>query len=211
MIWQQQKQLNRLVQDLDYPQVIAISGIMLLNVLFSSPSLARSWQSSSAGQGAIYVTGTLLESPCNMTMDSIYQDVQMGAVTTEYLKYLGEEANIAYFTLRLENCEREPTHAYDWITGGLSWSRNEPAIAVGFSATTIPSMPNYIAVTGASGIALKLSHISGEDIRLNEREKPELLIPGQNELTYKLTLVRAPYALTPGAWRAVIHFNMFYL
>ncbi len=44
-------------------------------------------------------------------------------------------------------------------------------------------------------------------VRLGARNKPILLTPGQNTLTYTVTPVRTPATLSAGAYRAAIDFT----
>jgi len=71
-------------------------------------------------------------------------------------------------------------------------------------------MPNYAAVTGVRGLALKLTHSDGREVRFNKPATPQLLNPGLNTLDYNVTLVRTTGPLDPGPWWAVLNFNTFY-
>nr|WP_230085781.1 MULTISPECIES: fimbrial protein [unclassified Providencia] len=71
-------------------------------------------------------------------------------------------------------------------------------------------MPNYARVNGAQGIGLVLSDSQGQTLPLGQESNPILLASGQDKLTYYVTPVRTTGPLEPGAYSALIAFEMIY-
>ncbi|MCB6146104.1 hypothetical protein LHK12_16815 [Providencia rettgeri] len=61
-----------------------------------------------------------------------------------------------------------------------------------------------------SGIGLQLSNAARSPINLGEYSTPQLVSPGQNQLTYYVTPVRTSAQLNAGAYQALIRFQVSY-
>ncbi|SQI34317.1 Fimbria A protein precursor [Serratia plymuthica] len=79
-----------------------------------------------------------------------------------------------------------------------------------FIAPADADNPELVKVHGASGLALRISDDRGRDIRLGSRGAPLALAVGQNALNYRITPERTRAPLLPGAYAAVVDFQLSY-
>lgn len=185
------------------------AAALMTGLLFSISAEAAD-NGKTEGYGQIYVTGALLAGACGLKMESEAQDVWLGEISTATLLHAGDEGAPVPVELYLTGCLPVPAFSVDSRTGNRIWSRSEPAVSVSFYAPVAPEMPAYIQASGVSGLAIRLSDAAGKTVRLNERNAPSLIYPGDNALRYTLTPVRTSAPLLPGAWRAVINFGVSY-
>lgn len=159
--------------------------------------------------GTLYVTGALTESACRLAMSSAYQTVNLGTVGTGQLLYEGQAGTPVVVQLRLEDCLSSESRARNQL-GDLLWSPDMPAMKIRFLARGDSQDPGLAAVTGAKGIGLQLSDASRHPILLGQYSAPQLVSPGQNQLTYYVTPVRTTAGLNAGAYHALIRFQVSY-
>ncbi|HBT4732670.1 TPA: type 1 fimbrial protein [Klebsiella quasipneumoniae subsp. similipneumoniae] len=160
--------------------------------------------------GLLHVRGALTESACHLAMDSAWQEVDMGTTATGALKKPGDQGTPVRVEIRLEDCLPSPTSVRDAWSGDLLWSRDQPSVTVSFVAPGELSNPGLVRVTGASGLALRLTDRLHRSVRLNGEGHPLLLEPGDNTLFYYIAPERTPAPLVAGAWQALIHFRLNY-
>lgn len=186
------------------------AALLMAGLIFStSPMAADNWKTEGA-HGQIYVTGALLAGACGLRMDSEAQDIWLGETSTATLRRAGDEGTSVPVELHLTGCLPVAASSVDSRTGNRTWSHGEPAVSVSFYAPVAPEMPAFILANGVSGLAVHLRDAAGKTVRLNERNAPSLVYPGDNTLRYTLTPVRTPAPLLPGAWRAVVNFGVNY-
>lgn len=160
--------------------------------------------------GLLHVRGALTESACRLAMDSAWQEVDMGTTATGALKKPGDQGTPVRIEIRLEDCLPSPTSVRDAWSGDLLWSRDQPSVTVSFVAPGELFNPGLIRVTGASGLALRLTDRLQRAVRLNGEGHPLLLEPGGNTLFYYIAPERTAAPLVVGAWQALIHFRLNY-
>lgn len=160
--------------------------------------------------GVLHVYGTLTESPCRLEMDSAWQAVSLGNTATARLQKAGDRSAPVAFTLRLRDCRALASRSRDDRSGSMLWSRDQPAVSVRFIAAADDDSPRLLAVRGVSGVALRLQDALGRDVRLGQRGRPLLLVPGQDTLRYTLNAERTAAPLRAGAWHALIGVGMEY-
>lgn len=167
------------------------------------------WQVDGAN-GVLYVSGSLTESPCRLSMTSAYQSVALGNTETANLPAVGAKGQPIPFHIELLDCLEVNTSVENRRTGQTAWSPTQPAVKVRFLAPTVPFMPALVKVNGAQGLGLAISTRQGQVLPLNEASNPVLLASGQDVLTYYVTPVRTASVLQPGAYSALIAFEMLY-
>ncbi|EMC9752128.1 type 1 fimbrial protein [Enterobacter cloacae] len=160
--------------------------------------------------GLLHVRGALTESACRLAMDSAWQEVDMGITATGALKKPGDQATPVRVEIRLEDCLPSPTSVRDAWSGDLLWSQELPSVTVNFVAPGELFNPGLVRVTGASGLALRLTDRLHRSVRLNGEGHPLLLEPGGNTLFYYIAPERTSAPLVAGAWQALIHFRLNY-
>lgn len=160
--------------------------------------------------GMLHVHGELTESACSLEMVSARQEVWLGNTGSAHFQQPGDRGTPVAFELTLKDCLRAPASSRDAWSGALAWSGSQPTVSVAFMAPTDADAPMLVKVTGVSGLGLQLADSGGQPVRLGVRNKPRLLSPGQNTLSYTVTPVRTPATLGVGAYRAVIDFRLYY-
>ncbi|SPZ57084.1 PAP fimbrial minor pilin protein precursor [Serratia quinivorans] len=160
--------------------------------------------------GVLLVYGALTESACRLEMTSARQDIWLEDTGTGRLQQTGDRGRPQAVELRLRDCLRSSTHQRDERTGVVSWSHNQPAVTVGFSAPSDQDNPQLVKAQGVSGLGLRVQDFRGRDVRLGSRGEPLLLMPGQNALTYTVTPERTAAPLVAGAYRATLDFRLSY-
>lgn len=160
--------------------------------------------------GTLYVSGSLTESPCRLAMTSAYQSIDLGNTETADLKAIGDKGQPIPFQIELRDCIETPTSLKNVQTGQTAWSSDQPAVKIRFTAPVVPLMPQLARVEGAQGLGLEISEPSGKALPLSQQSNPVLLTPGQETLTYYVRPVRTESNLLPGAYSALISFEMIY-
>ena len=160
--------------------------------------------------GLLHVHGALTESACRLSMDSAWQDVDLGTTATGRLGKPGDRGTTVRIEIRLEDCLSSGTSVSDAWSGGLIWSQEQPSVTVSFVAVSEPFNPELVSVSGASGFALRLNDRLHRAVRVNSEGQPLLLDPGGNTLFYYLTPERTAAPLVVGAWQALIHYRLHY-
>lgn len=143
-------------------------------------------------------------------MTSAYQAVELGNTETAELKKIGDRGRPTAFHLELQDCIEVSTALQNTRTGQTAWSSTQPAVKIRFIAPTVPWMPDFAKVMGIQGMGLVLSDTAGQTLPLNENSNPELLPSGQSTLTYYVSPVRTALQMQPGAYSALISFEMYY-
>lgn len=160
--------------------------------------------------GEIHVRGTLTEAPCTLDMASAWQEVSLGDVPAYHLRKPGNQAEPVPFTLLFRDCIRSQGVLYDQRTDTPTWSEMQPIVTVSFVAPADTYFPEMLAVSGISGLALKVTDQQKNTIRLGSRGRPQFLEFPQGQLTYYVTPVRTPEKLSEGHFRAVMDFRVNY-
>jgi type 1 fimbria pilin len=159
--------------------------------------------------GTLQVQGALTESACRLDMSSAWQTVVLETLGTGQVQRLGQQGTPVAVQLRLEDClsgeSRNPNQL-----GRLLWGPTMPAMKIRFLAPADNADPRLVKVQGAQGIALAVSDVQRQPVTLGEFSSPQLLSPGQNQLTYYITPVRTSAGLMAGAYQALIRFQLSY-
>lgn len=160
--------------------------------------------------GLLHVYGQLVDSPCQISMDSLEQTVSLGTLASADLSYPGARSQPVKFTVRLHGCLVASGHLWDAYTDSTTWGANQPVVSVSFTAPADFSDPSLMKLAGVEGIALRMTDSRGHDVRLGSSGVPQLLTPGENALTWMVQAERVPGPLTPGSFRAIANFEMSY-
>lgn len=177
--------------------------------LIAAPAFADNWDVDGE-HGVLHVYGTLTESPCSLEMGSAWQSVDLGNTGTAQLRQAGDRAVPVPVQLRLRDCQSVTARNRDDRSGSLLWSHSQPAVSVSFTAPGDMNNPQLVAVTGVSGLGLRMADRYGQDVRLGGRGKPVLLTPGQDTLTYTIIPERTAAPLRAGAWHALVNIGLEY-
>lgn len=185
------------------------SWLLGLMLILPQAKAVDNWNVEGA-HAVLRVYGALTESACRLEMDSSYQDIQMGETGTAQLRRMGDRGTAIAFNLRLKDCLRAATSIRDEQTGGLTWSPNQPSLAMTFLSALDENNPQLIKAQGISGMGLRLEQSDGQSVALGHRNKALILAQGKNTLSYKLTPERTSCPLVVGNYTAVVDFRLNY-
>ncbi|WP_299999182.1 fimbrial protein [uncultured Cedecea sp.] len=160
--------------------------------------------------GQLYVHGSLTESPCQLTMESMSQLVDVGNLETADFKKIGSQGKPVPFKLELIDCIDAPTALINRRTNTVSWSTDQTGVKVRFVSPAVPFYPELIKLNGIEGIGLQLSDDKGNVLPLGQNSAPQVVGPGQGTLSYYLTPIRVSDSLRPGAYNALVSFELVY-
>ncbi|MBP6120839.1 MULTISPECIES: fimbrial protein [Providencia] len=160
--------------------------------------------------GVIHVSGALTENPCRLAMDSSNQSVSLGNISFANLNQSTGWGRQVPFQIELLDCLEVQTELQNFQMGQSVWSTTQPAVKVRFIAPTVPQYTDIIRVNGIQGLGLQVMNVAGQVLPIGKDSNPMLIASGQNRLTYYVTAVRTSGPLIPGAFSALIAFEMLY-
>lgn len=198
-----------------YALVMALTALMVPLSLMVMLWLLPPAQAADNGQvdgahGVLHVHGALTESACRLEMASAYQAVSLGNTATAQLAQAGDRGVPVNVRLLLRDCLRTPSNNRDEHNGNREWSTQQPAVSVSFIAPADADNPALVKVRGAAGLALRITDERGKDVRLGSRGAPLALAVGQQALNYTVAPERTRVPLVPGAYAAVVDFQLSY-
>lgn len=163
-----------------------------------------------ADTGTLFVYGDLQENTCRMTMDSAWQDVDLGSTARADMRLIGKAAKPVTVKIYLRDCPELANWSSNMTPMTTTMSGLQPPYKARFIAVADESNPELIKVTGASGIGLRLRDSQGETVKLSRASDSILLNPGQDEVVFTLQPERTGAQLVAGPYSAVINFSMIY-
>lgn len=185
----------------------AVSSVVMLA---GSETCAASLENVDGEHGTLTVTGQLVDSPCQMSMESRDQSIDLGTLASAELAYPGARSQPVHFEVRLQGCLVASGHMRDSQTDSTTSGKNQPVVDMAFTAPADFSDPSLMKLSGVEGIALRLTDNHNRDVRLGSHGIPQLLAPGDNSLHWKVVAERVPGRLVPGAFRAITDFRLSY-
>lgn len=160
--------------------------------------------------GSLYVHGDLQENTCRMTMDSAWQDVDLGSTTRADVSLLGTSTKPITVTIYLQDCPEIGSRSTNITPMTTTVSTQQPPYKARFVAVADESNPDLIKVMGATGIGLRMRDSRGETVMLSRTGDSLLLNPGQDQVVFTLQPERTAALFSPGPYHAVINFSMIY-
>jgi len=144
------------------------------------------------GHGSVTFSGSVIESPCSINPDSVYQDVPLGQISTVTLKD-GGTSDPRPFQIKLENCTVATAAA---VTATFSG----PESATGLLGMTGTVKGASIAITDGTGAVLKLGSPSAKQV----------LQTGYNTLSFSAYVQGDGKDVTPGEFQSIADFTLAY-
>lgn len=160
--------------------------------------------------GQLYVHGDLVENTCRLSMDSAWQDVDMGSISRADVSTLGEISKKIVVKLYLHDCPELASRSTNITPMTTTVSTQQPPYKARFVAVADDSNPDLIKVVGASGIGLRLRDNHGQAVNLSQTSDSHLLNPGQDQVVFTLEPERTNALFTPGPYHALVNFSMIY-
>jgi len=160
--------------------------------------------------GELQVFGAMTEGACRLDMTSAWQAVDLGNIALPELARVGDQGTPVAVVLKLRDCLRSPTEGLDTHSGTRTWDAIQPVVSVTFLAAADPDNPQLVKAAGVSGIGLRITDSQHRNIRLGERDVPQLVNTGDDELVYWVAAERTAAPLRPGNYRVVINLSLDY-
>lgn len=160
--------------------------------------------------GTLYVHGDLQENTCRMTMDSAWQDVDLGSTARADVNLLGKAAKPVTVKIYLHDCPELANWSTNITPMTTTLSSMQPPYKARFMAAADETNPDLIKVVGASGIGLRLRDSRGDTVKMSQMGDSILLNPGQDEVTFTLQPERTAAMFVAGPYYAVVNFSMIY-
>lgn len=159
---------------------------------------------------SITVKGALVESTCVLDMASADQTITLSDIPKYELYQFGQDGQAIPFQLKLRDCGstgntvRDPNHG-----NNLTWLPDQQAVF--FTFYSEQQRNGLIKPIGnAQGIALRLEDRLHRSIALGQKSYLQILNQGDNNLVFYVIPQRTNEPLMPGAFSAVVNFQLTY-
>jgi len=172
-------------------------------------------QNNSPETAKIHFIGGLLTTPCALSVDSTYQQVDLGQISVKNFRNAGDRSPGVTFTLRFQDCLMG-AHAYESDIGhsgysdGNQFSTGEQIVSLTFTGNTVVFNPDLLKLNGAQGVGLRLSDSRGMQIPINKTMHNQYLNPGDNELRFSASLEATQKYVRADAFDAIVNINIHY-
>lgn len=160
--------------------------------------------------GLIHVHGSLVDSPCSLSLDTADQHIDIGMLSAGSFSKPGAEGQPVPFHFDLRDCVPIAGHQMQEWTEVRTADKKRPVVSMRFISPADPDMPSLIKLNGVQGIALKISDEKAQTVSPNGESSPRLLYSGDNRLVWYLTPVRTMGEITPGEFNATIKVSIEY-
>ena len=157
-------------------------------------------QAADQGHGTVTFKGSIIDSPCSISADTVDQVVPLGQISNAALDNEGTSTPVD-FNIKLEDCA---------IT-------TKDSVQVTFSGAADQTDPTMLALTGtASGAGIVIA-TDGQQLDLGTASPAQKLGDGSNTLTFAAYLkgdkkesIGASSPVVPGDFTSVANFTLAY-
>ncbi|MBB6117919.1 type 1 fimbria pilin [Rahnella inusitata] len=170
-------------------------SLMAVAIILGMSSLAHADQ----GHGKVTFTGSIIDSPCSISPESIDQTVDLGQISNAALKDSGQSTP-KNFSIKLENC-----------SFGTPEAKNK--VQVTFTGMESAAGNGLLGITGnAKGASVAITDGSGTVIQLGQPTKEQALQNGNNNLNFAAYMQGDgdTATITEGDFQAVTDFTLAY-
>lgn len=172
---------------------------MKLNKLIVALGMVMAAGSANAadqGHGTITFTGSIIDSPCSITAESVNQTVELGQISNSALNQ-GLTSAPKEFSIELEQCDASK------LTSGAS---------VAFTGATTGSNSEMLSITGtAKGAGIVITDRSGSPLKLDgTASATQEINDGSNKLTFAAYVQANGESVTPGDFSSTADFTLSY-
>ena len=165
-------------------------------ILLGMSSLANA---ADQGSGKVTFTGSIIDSPCSITPESVDQTVDLGQISKVALEN-GGKSTPRNFSIDLENC-----------SFGTPAATNK--VQITFTGMESAANNGLLGITGtASGASVAITDGSGAVIELGQPSKEQALQDGNNSLSFAAYVQGdgASATITEGDFQSVADFTLAY-
>lgn len=172
--------------------------IAFIAAFITGALMANANAATDQGHGKVTFTGSIIDSPCSISPDSIDQTVSLGEVSDVALKANGNSGTSVprNFEIKLENCDVTTLKSVETTFTGAEGAND-----------------GSLGITGtAKGASIILTNGDGEQIKLGDASAPRTLQNGDNTLLFSAYLQGdgASATVTPGDFTSVADFTLSY-
>ena len=168
------------------------------SVLCLALSLAAFSQCSMAKDGTINFTGSIVESPCVVSRDTQYQDVNLGEVQSSTFVQAKDTSAFKDLNIDLEECNTTTLKNANVTFRGTSDDIDTDLLAVGGEAGA------------AKGVGIEITDQSGAIVSMNKASSDMSLVNGQNILYFKARYKATKVPVVSGHANAQADFQIAY-
>lgn len=188
-----------------------VAALFLAGGVLSGSANAKqdNWNVEGAN-GTLMVHGLLTEGACNLDMESSWQRVSVGDITTSQLVHPGDRGQPVIFKVFLRGCIHMQSDDIDSRNYRHIWDPDQPVITLSFDGVHAPESNELLEVVGMQGIGLRISDVRSNNLELGHGGVPQFLDIGDNELEFTVTPERTSAPLIPGYFQASINFRLDY-
>lgn len=184
--------------------------IVICLSLASSFIRAQDFSEVDGESGVLHIMGALTLGACRLEMQSAWQQIELGTVTTGDFATVGERGTPVPFRLVLRDCLLDGGRLQDPIKRGKTWDNMQPVVSVSFVAPADVNTPELVKIDGAQGIGLRLLDSLQRDVRLGNRSEPLFVSPYHDVLTWYVVPERTSAPLVAGPFKATVNFRLNY-
>lgn len=173
-----------------------------LVVMISFPGVSGAYAQAFDASGMTYdhgkarFMGSIVNTPCSITADSIDQTIDLGSFTSKELDHGGISGSTP-FEIELEDCDISEQHT----------------VSVTFSGGADAKDNTLLGLSGsAAGAGIVIADMSGEPLDLGTESEAQTLQNGHNTLQFSAWLKGDDPAdtVTPGDFTSVANFQLAY-
>lgn len=170
---------------------------IVLAVAMASAMATGAANAADQGHGTVKFVGSIIDSPCSITPDSVDQTVNLGEVSSKALMDSGKSSPQA-FDIKLENCDVS--------------SLSDKTVTATFTGTESTALPGFLAIAGtASGASVGITADDGSSIKLGDASPAVTIADGNNDMHFAAFLQgNGASSVVPGDFTSVASFTLNY-
>ncbi|HBA7870665.1 fimbrial protein [Escherichia coli] len=166
----------------------------------AAPGAAGAAQlSKNQGQGVVNFKGTVIDTPCGISPDSVDQSIDFGQISKSHLSNGGTSVQ-KNLDIKLVNCD-------------ISTASAMKSVSVTFSGANVGTQKNELGTSGGTGTAIVVSGADGKLVSFDgtSTNAKTQLKAGDNILHYSTWVKQATGGtISEGDFSAVANFNLTY-
>nr|WP_314425844.1 fimbrial protein [uncultured Erwinia sp.] len=200
-------------------RALIFSAIMFSSGVYATYSpVHRDLHDVEGENGVVHFHGSVLTSPCILASDSQEQDIDMGEVSARLFHQAGDRSQRVIFAIRMKDCLAGAHGFVDDVPGQMTGTNvrtyisDERVISLTFAGEPDVANPDLLMVRGGvRGLGLRLMDSKGNVLPLNQTQRPYLLTPGDNTLSFMASLESTQRYVGAGSYYGMVRLMMEYL
>ncbi|EBH1886804.1 hypothetical protein FKD80_20945 [Salmonella enterica] len=188
---------------------IRFTALLSVLVLPNAFAVTDYWDVDGAN-GTLYIHGTLVENACHLDMNSAYQEINLGSLSTEHFNRPGDQGHAVPFEIKLEKCFNITGTAYGTPSLHKIRYTGQPLVEVYFSAVADNYNHELIRMEGVSGVGIRIMDQFRNNIAINSFDKTTELTAGDNILSFRLAPEKTTDSLSVGKFNSLFNFHLKY-